>query len=166
MKILVPVDLSAATVHVCSAAADLARALNGRLVIVHAVPPLAIISAHGILNAAQILELNRETRKAAARKMQSLRQWFSRRCPLVKVFLHEGDAVRVIMRTVRQTHPDYIVIGSHGHGAVYDLLIGSTAHQILRKPPCPVVLVPITKQTGKTRKASVQLGDSHPWMKD
>ena len=42
----------------------------------------------------------------------------------------------------RAKKADYIVMGSHGHGAVYDLLVGSTTHGVLKQAPCPVVIVP------------------------
>jgi universal stress protein A len=34
------------------------------------------------------------------------------------------------------------VLGSHGHTAFYDLLVGSTAAGVLKHAPCPVVVVP------------------------
>jgi nucleotide-binding universal stress UspA family protein len=43
---------------------------------------------------------------------------------------------------------DFIVMGSHGHGALYNLLIGGTASGVIQKAPCPVVIVP----THKTEK--------------
>jgi nucleotide-binding universal stress UspA family protein len=39
---------------------------------------------------------------------------------------------------------DFIVVGSHGHGAVYDLFVGSTAAGLLKKAPCPVLIIPVT----------------------
>ena len=42
----------------------------------------------------------------------------------------------------RAKKAEYIVMGSHGHGAMYDLLVGSTTHGVLKKAPCPVVVVP------------------------
>ena len=40
---------------------------------------------------------------------------------------------------------DMLVMGSHGHTALYDLLVGSTTHGILRSAPCPVVVLPRRK---------------------
>jgi len=34
------------------------------------------------------------------------------------------------------------VVGSHGHGAFYDLLVGSTTHGLLLRASCPVLIVP------------------------
>jgi len=37
------------------------------------------------------------------------------------------------------------VLGSHGHTAFYDLLVGSTTHGILLRAKCPVLIVPANK---------------------
>jgi nucleotide-binding universal stress UspA family protein len=151
-KILVPVDLSGATVRVCNAAADLAKAVGGRLVILHVVPPPPMVmSEYYAFDGGQMIGLTREGHKLAAHKMAALGRWFSKRCPATKVAMHEGDPVGVILRTAAATRPDYIVIGSHGHTAAYDLIIGSITHGVIRKAPCPVVLVPINLATRKSR---------------
>jgi nucleotide-binding universal stress UspA family protein len=36
-----------------------------------------------------------------------------------------------------------IVVGTHGHGAVYDVLIGSYSAGIIRKSKLPVLVVPV-----------------------
>ena len=151
-KILVPVDLSGATVRVCNAAADLAKALGGRLVILHVVPPPPMVmSEYYAFDAGQVIGLTREGRKLAAHKMAALGRWFNKRCPSTKVVMHEGDPVSVILRTTAALRPDYLVIGSHGHTAAYDLIIGSTTHGVIRKAPCPVLLVPINLPARKSR---------------
>ncbi len=151
-KILVPVDLSGATVRVCNAAADLAKALGGRLVILHVVPPPPMVmSEYYAFDAGQVIGLTREGRKLAAHKLAALGRWFNKRCPATKVVMHEGDPVSVILRTAAAIRPDYIVAGSHGHTAAYDLIIGSTTHGVIRKAPCPVVLVPINLPARKSR---------------
>lgn len=151
-KILVPVDLSGATVRVCNAAADLAKALGGRLVILHVVPPPPMVmSEYYAFDAGQVIGLTREGRKLAAHKMAALGRWFNKLCPSTKVVVHEGDPVSVILRTTAALRPDYLVIGSHGHTAAYDLIIGSTTHGVIRKAPCPVLLVPINLPARKSR---------------
>ena len=150
--ILVAVDLSAATVRVCAAAERLARSMGARLVIFHAVPAAPVL-AYGFdgFSAGEMVGYHRATRKASAHKMTALEHWFKKRWPNTKMALHDGPAPDNIVRAANRLRADYIVIGSHGHGAVYELLVGSTAHLVLKKSRCPVVLVPITKQTGKGR---------------
>lgn len=150
-KILVPVDLSGATVRVCQAAALLAKALNGRMHILHAVsPPPPVFTGYYAFTANRTQDLYRASRKRAARRLQALGHWLAKRHPGTRVVMHAGPAARVILRTARLLRPDYIVMGSHGHTAAYDLLVGSATHGVMRKAPCPVVVVPITR-TAKPR---------------
>jgi nucleotide-binding universal stress UspA family protein len=155
--ILVSVDLSPATVHVSAAAADLASATGGRLVILHAAPsfPNVIYGFDGF-SAVQVDSYNRAARKVTAHKLQALQRWFKKRNPGTTMALHDGSPAEVILKTARRLRAEYIVIGSHGHGAMYDLVAGSTTREVLRKSPCPVVLVPITKQTGKARSTTAR----------
>ncbi|WP_350275598.1 universal stress protein [Kribbella sp. HUAS MG21] len=37
---------------------------------------------------------------------------------------------------------ELLVLGSHGHGAFHDALVGSTSLHVIRHAPCPVVLLP------------------------
>ena len=54
-----------------------------------------------------------------------------------------GHPVSSILAKAAATKAAYIVLGSHGHGAVYDLIVGSTTHGVLRRARCPVLVVPI-----------------------
>uniref|UniRef100_UPI0040495246 universal stress protein n=1 Tax=Cephaloticoccus sp. TaxID=1985742 RepID=UPI0040495246 len=55
-----------------------------------------------------------------------------------------------IIEQARKSRAAYIVIGSHGHSALYDLLAGSTATGVIKRAPCPVLVVPPAgKKSGK-----------------
>ena len=149
--ILVPVDLSGATVQVCNAAAKLAREVGARLIILHAVPPVPIILGdYYAFEPGHISSSLKASRKAAVHKLDSLARWFRRRCPHIRVTMHDGAPATVILRTAKAVKPDYLVIGSHGHTAAFDLLVGSVTHTVLRKAACPVVVVPINETSRKT----------------
>ena len=47
-----------------------------------------------------------------------------------------------IIEQAQQLAADYIVIGSHGHTALHDLLAGGTASGVLKRATCPVVIIP------------------------
>jgi nucleotide-binding universal stress UspA family protein len=53
-----------------------------------------------------------------------------------------GSPVPEIIEQAKTCAADYIVIGSHGHTAFYDLLVGSTANGVLKRAKCPVLIVP------------------------
>lgn len=47
---------------------------------------------------------------------------------------------------------DLIVLGSHGHGAFHDVLVGSTSVNVIRHAPCPVVLLPDPRRAEREHK--------------
>jgi nucleotide-binding universal stress UspA family protein len=50
-----------------------------------------------------------------------------------------GNAVDEIIRFSRDVNADLIVMATHGRGGVSHMLMGSTAEQVVRKAPCPVL---------------------------
>jgi nucleotide-binding universal stress UspA family protein len=57
----------------------------------------------------------------------------------------EGTVVEEILRTAREISANLIVMGTHGHGSVYNLLVGSVTEGILKSAERPVLLVPAPK---------------------
>lgn len=56
--------------------------------------------------------------------------------------LIQGSIVETIVREAERLDADIIVVGSHGHGAVFDLLVGSISEGLVRKSTRPVLVVP------------------------
>lgn len=54
-----------------------------------------------------------------------------------------GPPAREILDQAQKHHVDMILMGTHGHGQLYNLLLGSVAEEILRKAPCPILMVPM-----------------------
>lgn len=52
-----------------------------------------------------------------------------------------GDAAKEIAAYAKANGIDLIVIGSHGHGALYSLALGSVASDILKATDLPVLIV-------------------------
>ena len=139
--ILAPVDLSAAATRVADAACDLAPLVGGRVVLFHVVqPPPVVLSEVYAVDAGQLDELVAAAESAAETRLQKLAERCRGAGVPVEVVKLPGDPVHHILERSRQA--DFVVLGSHGHGAMYDLLVGSTTHGILRRAACPVVIIP------------------------
>lgn len=63
--------------------------------------------------------------------------------------LVQGVAVEVILDEASKLNIDLIVVGSHGHGAVYHMVIGSVSEGVLHRSSCPVLVVPTHERTKK-----------------
>lgn len=139
--VLVAVDFSAVSPKVLAMAVDLAKAIKGRLLIRHIVqfPPAAMnVYAVGQDPSPLLFEAQEdaESRLAALGKAITT-------VP-VETSVPTGNAADEICREAEAHHADFIVIGSHGHGALYELLVGSTAQGVLRRSSVPVLIVPAT----------------------
>ncbi len=54
----------------------------------------------------------------------------------------QGPVVEKILDEAEKLAADLIIVGSHGHGAVYHLLVGSVSEGLLMRANCPVLVVP------------------------
>jgi len=52
-----------------------------------------------------------------------------------------GRPVLEIIRVAKERNSDLIVIGTHGRGALKQILLGSVADKVIHKAPCPVLSV-------------------------
>lgn len=57
----------------------------------------------------------------------------------------EGDPARRILDMGKHVLADVIVMGSRGHSAIGEFLLGSVAHKVTMKADVPVILVPIDR---------------------
>ena len=143
--ILTPVDFSPATQHVVDAAVKLASGGGAEIVLFHVIQPPMVTSDYGLAmeNVQEILEISE---KAATRQLSHLGDSLGQQGVLVRTEQISGAAVASINDMARKVDADYIVLGSHGHGSVYELLVGSTTHGVLKDAPCPVLVVPPKKE--------------------
>lgn len=147
--ILTPVDFSSATRGVLAAAIELARGSGGKVVLLHSVQPPVITTDYGLS-----VEVMRETlaltETAARKQLAHLEKLVAARDVPVSSRLASGFAAGNITEHARKLRAAYIVLGSHGHTAVYNLLVGSTTQAVLKKAPCPVVVVPPASKAKKS----------------
>ena len=138
MKTIVSlVDFSDVTTKVLDYTHVLAKAFEGDVTLLHVVPTGPVVvdfappppPAPGELQAKQrALWLLRENLAAHGIKVTA------------QVF--EGPLVDTILSQLRSINPDAIVMGSHGHGALYNLLVGSVTEEIIKLALWPVFVVP------------------------
>ncbi len=140
--ILVPVDFSPVTKRVIAEAAALARGTGGHLVFIHVVQPPVIVTDYAGMTLEDTEQLMVDARRWGARRLVRLRARLRGKRIQADAMLESGAPVSCILAGARKLKASHIVIGSHGHSAFYDLLIGSTARGILKQAECPVVVVP------------------------
>jgi nucleotide-binding universal stress UspA family protein len=151
MKLLVGVDLSDATETVVSAAERYARALSARVWLLHVVQPdSADLYAAGYEPDAIGLEMDPQSLRDCLaerfrrehRQTQALAGRLREAGLDATALVTQGATAEAILEAAAQHEVDMIVVGSHGQGALYQLLVGSVSEGVLRKSGCPVLVVP------------------------
>lgn len=146
--ILVPIDFSPVSRYVLKEAAALARLARARLVLLHVVQPPAVVTDLVPL-VGEALELTAELEVIGRRHLQRLQKSPTLKGLKVDLVCEQGYPVAQLLAQAKRWRADVIVLGSHGHGAVYNLVIGSTTNGVLKHAPCPVLVVPAPARVRK-----------------
>lgn len=56
--------------------------------------------------------------------------------------VEDGTAAEVIHRLVASEGFDLVVVGSHGKGLAERIALGSVSHNVIKHPPCAVLVIP------------------------
>ena len=158
-RILVPIDFSDATLRVIDLAQQLAKALDAEIHLVH-VKEFTAAAAPGTLGYGlagmpelapmsgvplPVFDPMPETVPVDEDEQSKLTDWQEKIAQSgIKVTLHEptGAVVEEILNEADVANADLIVMGTHGHGAMYNLLVGGVTKGVLKRSTRPVLLVP------------------------
>ncbi len=138
-RILLPTDLSKASLPALKLAAEFAKAFQAELVLLFVVEPFYtsgdILSAGAV---ASVVEAQNKTAGAAlAREVARLGKLGVRARSIVV----EGTAAATIVERAREGSADLIIIGTHGRTGFSHVFIGSVAERVVQAAGCPVLTV-------------------------
>jgi nucleotide-binding universal stress UspA family protein len=137
--IIVPVDFSDVSGKVAETAASVARAFGSRVLLVHVSEPEPEFVGYdpGPLSVRVAIAADIH---AEQRRLDALKEKFG---SADIVALHvQGSIPEEILELARDHAANLIVMGSHGHGALYNLFVGSVTSAVLKDALCPVLVVP------------------------
>lgn len=142
MKTIVAlVDFSDVTFKVLKQAHTLAKALNSHVVIMHVVPEEPVVIDFG-LSATVMRPASEETVKADQDKLLEIQESLEKNGVPASIHQFPTATMADILGECEKLPADLIILGSHGHGAIYNLLVGSVTAEILKQATCPVLVVP------------------------
>ena len=143
-NILVPVDFSDATGAVVARATDLAKALQAQITLLHVVAPEPDFVGYEP-GPQSVRDTVAKHVHEEHKQLQALEKMTAGQGVPVTSLLIQGYTAEKILKECERLKSDLIVMGSHGHSALHNLLVGSVAEGVLRKASCPVVVVPRAK---------------------
>jgi nucleotide-binding universal stress UspA family protein len=150
--ILHPTDFSPPSECAFRLASSLARDYGARLIVLHVMGQPLIIQG-GVMTAPPDPTPPEEERQAIREEL--LRIHPPDPAVTVERLLEEGDAATGILQVAQERSCDLIVMGSHGRTGLGRLLLGSVAEQVVRKAPCPVLIVKLPQHQEKPSKEAM-----------
>lgn len=141
MNILAAVDFSTVTKDVMDALRRIGATMPAKVFLVHVAPPEPDFVGYGagpdVVRGQVAVE-----HRARRQQLQGLAEDLRANEVETTALLLQGATVETLIAEAEKLEAGLIVLGSHGHGAVYDLLVGSVAEGVVRRSIVPVLLVP------------------------
>ena len=149
-KICIALDTSPSAEKIANIGYNYAKALNAELTIIHVVDDTAvyamdydpIMNYDGFLIRRNI-EFAEDIKEEAQKFLTETTNFLGD--PTIKTKVFEGDTYDAIMEFCKISTPDLLVVGTHSHSALENLLIGNVATKIVNHSEVPILVIP-TKQ--------------------
>jgi len=141
MKVLAAIDLSRASSYIIEAVHRVATATDAEVHLLHVVTPLPSISSPELQEVAEPGDLS-GIYLDERDQLDELVNQLTGAGVKASAVMATGSPATAVLSEAKRLHADLIVVGSHGHGLLYDALLGSVSADILRKSPLPVLVVP------------------------
>ncbi len=145
-KILLPTDLSPASISAFKYAKSLAEKYGASIYVLHVlenIPP--VLAIHALDLTIERVEKNME--ENAKVQLEKIVKENLKGKNKVKIFIRKGLVDEEIIKFADEKKIDIIVMGTHGRTGIEYTLLGSIAEKIVRKAKCPVLTVKPEKQT-------------------
>ena len=139
--ILAAVDFSEVSKTVVEQAALLAEAFSAELTLIHVAAPNPDFVGYEA-GPQHVRDARAKDLRSEHRDIQALADGLRERSVSARALMIQGPTVEKILEEAEQLRADTIVIGSHGHGALHRVLLGSVSEGVVRGARCPVLVVP------------------------
>lgn len=155
-RILVPIDFSDLTDRVMSVTEDLARSCGAKVWLMHCIASSASVAA--IYEEPTMFpppdKLLMDSSSGQYRELSRLTKSLQSNGIDADMIFVSSNVVHEILSAADELQIDLIIMGSHGHGALYDLFVGSTARSVLYSTKTPTLIVPSEAQKETVRETA------------
>ncbi len=152
-KVLIALDYNPTAQKVAETGFSLAKSMGAEVVLLHVISDLIyyttreytpIMGFAGFMEMGQMQLDNIEGLiKASKHYLDKSKQHLGDET--IQTLVTEGDFADSILKTAKEIHADIIVMGSHSHRWVEEILMGSVTEKVLHHSTIPLFIIPTKK---------------------
>jgi nucleotide-binding universal stress UspA family protein len=146
MKLLVAVDLSESTEIIIEKVEEITKEYSAEVWVLHNAEPEPGVLEFKVDPLAARENLAKKFHQEH-RQIQEIAERLRKTGLEATALLVHGATVETILQEASDLDVDMIVVGTHGRGAMYQLLMGSVSEGILHKSRYPVLVIPTHKRS-------------------
>lgn len=140
--IIAAIDFSDVSTKVLEQTAELAKATGAQVLIVHAIEQLTSFYDIYGYTVPDIGDFENHARERAEAALKERAETLKLPADQVRVQVLEGGMLETLVACAKENEADLLVLGSHGHGVVARVLLGSTAQRVINQATVPTLIVP------------------------
>ncbi|MCX5812857.1 MAG: universal stress protein [Proteobacteria bacterium] len=138
-KIVCPIDFSEFTNDIIKYAVSLAKKYDAELHFFHVIPNLNYFTPYeSFLTPENLVLIEKNIEKEVEKDFEKIIKGID--ISVIKV-IKTGVTFIEIIDYIKEENIDLVVMGTHGRSGIEHILIGSVAEKILRRSPCPVLII-------------------------
>jgi nucleotide-binding universal stress UspA family protein len=135
-KILAPTDFSDLSAKGVKYACQLAKEVGAALMVVNVV----LLDESGTIDKREIEEHKNQLDEFLGKTLAKVSSGLK-----IRKLVETGEPSAAIADRAESEHVDLIVTCTHGRGGISRFLIGSVTDKLVRRSPCPVLVVPVER---------------------
>ena len=138
-QIIVPVDLGSQTDKLVEFAIYMANKLSSKISFIHVNESSAM--GDMMMGSPSFEDLDKKRRAKAEQMLADIVEDNIGKCPNCSSEVVDGEAVAEIVAYAENQKAGMIIISTHGTKGLEKILLGSVAERVVKKAPCPTMVV-------------------------
>lgn len=159
MKLLVALDLSDSTEEILKQVVELTRPLQADVWLIHNAEPEPDNLEFKVDPLSARDSLAEKFHKEHLQIQDIAEQLRTKNLNITALLVH-GAIIETIVKEAEKLDVDMIVVGTHNHSAMSQLILGSVSEGIVHKSNRPVLVIPVHKNNVASKSSSTDPSES------
>lgn len=144
-NILVAVDFNDTIGELMAYAESIAEKFDSKVWVVHVAEPSPDFTGYEV-GPQYIRDLKAEEFREEHRQLQAMSKLFVSQNIQSEALLIQGPTVETIIEEVRKLNADLLIVGTHKHGFLFNLLSENVSLELLKRAEVPFLAIPIEEE--------------------